>query len=106
MPCVCRCVGCAICRLQSQVDAAAVKLEQQSAAAARSVAEECERHVAAERALQQQVQQLSSELAVSQVGVAGVRVSAVLGTVSFAPCSHNCVPCSWSIGVPSHGYMA
>lgn len=55
-------------RLQSQVDAAAAKLEQQSAAAARSVAEECERHVTVERALQQQVQQLTSELAVAQVG--------------------------------------
>jgi hypothetical protein len=49
------------------VDAAAAKLEQQSAAAAKAVTEECERHMAAERALQQRVQQLGSELAVSQV---------------------------------------
>lgn len=54
-------------RLQAQLDAAALKMEQQSAAAAKAVAEECERHVTAERALQQQVQQLTSELAVTQV---------------------------------------
>lgn len=58
---------CVHCRLQAQLDAAAAKLEQQSAAAAKAVAEECERHVVAERALQQQVQQLTSQLAVSQV---------------------------------------
>lgn len=54
-------------RLQGQVEAAAAKLEQQATAATKAVSEECERHGAAERALQQQVQQLTSELAVTQV---------------------------------------
>jgi len=55
------------CRLQKDLQQASSRLEQQQTAAARSVAEECERHVDAERTLQQQVQQLSSELAVSKV---------------------------------------
>lgn len=56
-----------LCRLREQQQEAGIKLEQQQAAAARAVAEECERHVGAERALQQQVQQLKSDLAVAQV---------------------------------------
>jgi hypothetical protein len=55
------------CRLQAQLDAATAKLEQQSAAATQAVAEECERHLAAERAMQLKMQQLASELAVAQV---------------------------------------
>lgn len=64
-----QCMPVHACRLQSQLDAAAAKLEQQSAAAAKAAAEECERHVTAERLLQQQVQQLTSELAVTQVRI-------------------------------------
>ena len=56
----------ASCRLQAQLNATSLKLEQQAAAAAKAVAEECERHGSAERALQQRLQQLTSDLAVSQ----------------------------------------
>lgn len=58
--------GCP-CRLQAQLQAAGSRLEQQQAVAAKAVAEECERHVGTERELQQQVQRLSSQLAVAQV---------------------------------------
>jgi hypothetical protein len=55
-------------RLQGQLQQVSGKLEQQQAAAAKAVAEECERHLNEERALQQQLQQLKSDLAVAQVG--------------------------------------
>lgn len=70
-------------RLQAQLDAAAAKLEQQSAAAAKAVSEECERHGLAERALQQQVQQLTSELAVAQVNP---RVRHTIGCLCLPDC--------------------
>jgi hypothetical protein len=54
-------------RLQGQLQHVSSKLEQQQAAAAKAVAEECERHLTEERALQQQLQQLKSDLAVAQV---------------------------------------
>ncbi len=54
-------------RLQAQLQAAAERAEQQAAASSKAIAEECERHLTAERALQQQAQQLSSELATSKV---------------------------------------
>jgi chromosome segregation ATPase len=54
-------------RLHAQLEAVTAKLEQQSAATTCAVTQECERHLAAERALQQQVQQLASDLAVAQV---------------------------------------
>lgn len=49
------------------------KLEQQQAVAAKAVAEECERHLGEERALQHQVQQLKSDLAVAQVRLRALR---------------------------------
>lgn len=60
-------LACIHCRLRDGLQQAGMKLEQQQAAAAKAVAEECERHVGEERALQQQVQQLRSDLAVAQV---------------------------------------
>lgn len=87
---------CVHCRLQAQLDAAAAKLERQSAAAAKAVAEECERHVVAERALQQQVQQLTSQLAVSQV-CGGPAAAAHLDACHVHPyaVSHsNCAQCA------------
>lgn len=54
-------------RLQDGIQQASAKLQQQQAAATKAVADECERHVGEERALQQQVQQLKSDLAVAQV---------------------------------------
>lgn len=56
-----------LCRLREQLQQAGARHEQQQAAAAKAVAEECERHVGQERALQQQVQKLQSDLAVAQV---------------------------------------
>lgn len=43
------------------------RLEQHQAASSKAVQEECERRMASERSLQQRIQELSSELAVSQV---------------------------------------
>jgi hypothetical protein len=53
--------------VHGQLQQVSSKLEQQQAAAAKAVAEECERHLDEERALQQQLQQLKSDLAVAQV---------------------------------------
>jgi hypothetical protein len=59
----------AFLRLQEEAKSARERAEQQQAGAAKALAEECERHSASEKQLQQQIKELSSQLAVSQASV-------------------------------------
>lgn len=61
-------VSVSSCRLRDEATQHSSRLEAQLAATARAAAEESERQKAAERVLQQRLQDVAAELAVAQVG--------------------------------------